>query len=591
MNQPRPAARSAAPSASAAMRPDGFRLLWTASLLLPLLLFGTAAWWSWRGLEAEARARLSRTVDMLHEHALRSFETQEAILEAAERRSRGMSWEEIAASRPLHEFLAGLAETAKPTGGMVLVDPQGRLRTGSFRFPSEPVDVSDRDYLQAHRAGAVGTYIGSVILARPLNVAVFSISRRKVAADGSFDGVVVSSFRPGYFESFYRAVAESPGDVVALLRDDGALLARHPEPPSIEAYRTPADAAALRAAREGGSAFSIGRSPIDGSERMYQFRRVDAYPVFVVYGLDPAAIRSDWGRQLATTGAICVFAALLLGSLTARASRSARREQAALETARLEAERRADAEARLSHTQRVETLGQIVGGVAHDFNNVLMSVQAGTRRLRRGTSGPEETERIANLMDQAIDRGARLAQRMLTFARRDESRPPVVAPEATLRSVADLLGHTLGSGYRIAMELPQDLPAAAADPTEFETALVNLIINARDAMPDGGVVRVEAVEDMVEQAAEPTTLPVGRYLRVTVSDDGIGMNEEILARASEAFFTTKPPGQGTGLGLAMARGFAERSRGAFQIRSAPGEGTAVTLWLPVLEIAVEGKAA
>jgi two-component system NtrC family sensor kinase len=398
---------------------------------------------------------------MLHEHALRSFETQEAILEAVDQRVRALEPDAIAASREVHTFMAGLVERAVPSGGMVIVGPNNRILSGSANFPaSQTVDLSDRDYVRAHREGHRGTYVGEVIVARPQNTTVFSISRRRTRADGSLgQGLIVASFKPDYFSDFYRSVTETPDDVVVLLREDGGLLARSPQPPNVEAYsqrfRTPVSAAAQR----DGRAFAAVTSPVDGRARQYGFRRVGTYPVFVAYGLSTDVARHAWYRQLAVSGTICTVAALLLMIFTLLAQGSVRRERAALAAARAEAERRADAERRLRHAQRIDALGQLVGGVAHDFNNVVMAVVAGARSIAKRADRPDEVRRIVGLIEAAADRGARLTGRMLAFARREDARSDAVDVADALRSVADLLGHTLGSGLTVALDLP-DSPAS-----------------------------------------------------------------------------------------------------------------------------------
>ncbi len=559
----------------------GFALLWAGSVLVPLLLFVAAAGWSWARVEDEARQRLARTVDMLHEHALRSFETQETALEAVDERLRGLSWDEIGGSRQIHEFLAALDRRSEPSGGLAVIGPDARLKAISGQFPAPPLDLSDRSYVKAHREGAIGTHVGEVIVTRPSNARVFSVSRRR-SGEG-FDGVVASTFKPGYFEDFYRSVAEGDADVVALMREDGALLARSRQPPDPEAYDPTRFGALMQAARAQPAGGTLRqRSPIDGMERIYTFRKIGGYPVYVLYGLGAGVLHRAWLAQLAAPGLVLVVAALLLSLLTLQVQRSVGRERAALAAAGEEAVRRADAEARLRHAQRVEALGQIVGGVAHDFNNIVQNVQAATNRLQRRAEEPEEVRRVAGLMASVAERGARLTQRMLAYARRQEAVTEAFDVGAALAGVRELLDDTLGSRYQVGLALAEGLPAARADQSEFETVVVNLVLNARDAMPAGGTVGVEAVvEAVTEDAAPPAPgLKPRRYVRVSVADTGTGMDEATLARAAEAFFTTKEPGRGTGLGLAMARAFAEGAGGALAIASRVDEGTRVSLWLP-----------
>ncbi len=259
------------------------------------------------------------------------------------------------------------------------------------------------------------------------------------------------------------------------------------------------------------------------------------------------------------------------------------------ERLRIEVAERRSAEAALLHAQKVQAVGRLAGGIAHDFNNVLQAVTGAVAMMRRRAADPVALDRSAAMAQDAVRRGRSVTSRLLAFARREELEPGTLRPAALLGELRDVLAATLGaSAVRLDMAVPQALPPVAADRGQLEMVLINLAANARDAMPQGGTLRVEAaIEDAAGfpggHAAYPAVLPPGRYLRVTLADSGAGMDAEVLRRATEPFFTTKPIGQGTGLGLAMARSFAERSGGALRIDSATGRGTAVSLWLPANE--------
>jgi two-component system NtrC family sensor kinase len=189
--------------------------------------------------------------------------------------------------------------------------------------------------------------------------------------------------------------------------------------------------------------------------------------------------------------------------------------------------------------------------------------------------------KLVGLIQAAAERGARLTGRMLSFARRDDTRTEVSDVASALQAAAELLYSTLGPGYELRLEASEALPLAHGDSAELETVIVNLVINARDAMPGGGTVVVRPRRETVSApgASHPTGLRAGEYIRIEVEDNGTGMDADTLARASEAFFTTKAAGKGTGLGLAMARSFAEHAGGGLRIESEPGHGTTVTLWI------------
>jgi len=251
--------------------------------------------------------------------------------------------------------------------------------------------------------------------------------------------------------------------------------------------------------------------------------------------------------------------------------------EARLETEILARER---AQAEVAHSQRMSALGALAGGIAHDFNNILQSVTGNATLVARRAEDAQQSRQLAGLILDAAERGGAISRRLLAFARQDTLRAEPVDIGDLLQSAAELLEHTLHRSIRLAVNTTPDLPMVLADKAQLETVLVNLAANARDAMPRGGTLSFEAVAETVLVARADLPLDIGFYVRITVSDNGTGMEADILARAAEPFFTTKPKGKGTGLGLSMAKGFSEQSGGALTIVSEPGIGTVVTLWLP-----------
>ena len=242
-------------------------------------------------------------------------------------------------------------------------------------------------------------------------------------------------------------------------------------------------------------------------------------------------------------------------------------------------EARREAELRLAHVHRMEALGQLAGGIAHDFNNVLQAIQGGVSLMSRRLSDPEAVQRLTQMVNDAIDRGTSVTRRLIGFARQSELQAAPIQPAALLADIVEVLSHTLGRGIEIKVEAEPALPPLLADQGQLETVLVNLAANARDAMPKGGLLTFQVAAESRAETAAAGPGP-GAFIRITVTDTGSGMDAATLAKASEPFFTTKEPGKGTGLGLAMARGFVEQSGGAMAIASEPGKGASVTLWLP-----------
>ncbi len=227
----------------------------------------------------------------------------------------------------------------------------------------------------------------------------------------------------------------------------------------------------------------------------------------------------------------------------------------------------------------MEAIGQLTGGIAHDFNNLLMAILGSLALLRkRLPNDPGYMVLIDNAL-QGAQRGATLTKRMLAFARRQELTFETIQVPELIRGMTELLERSLGSGISIETRFPLSLEPIRADANQVEMALLNLAVNARDAMPDGGEIIVSAREENVTRPAA-NGLPMGRYICLSVADTGQGMDEKTLARAAEPFFTTKGPGKGTGLGLAMVHGLAEQSGGRFFLNSRLGAGTTAELWLP-----------
>ncbi len=244
-----------------------------------------------------------------------------------------------------------------------------------------------------------------------------------------------------------------------------------------------------------------------------------------------------------------------------------------------EATVREAAQIRLNQAQRLQALGQLAGGVAHDFNNMLQVVGGALSLIRRQPGDPVRVARLATMAEDATERGAAITGRLLSLTRQGTLRSGPVEPLALLSDMAAALSHTLGATIAIQVLAAPDLPPLMADRRQLEAVLINLAANARDAMPDGGRLTLSAALEFDPDGLS-TAVPPGRYIRLEATDTGTGMDGATLARASEPFFTTKDVGRGTGLGLAMARGFVEQSGGSLGIESAPGRGTAVRLWFP-----------
>lgn len=232
----------------------------------------------------------------------------------------------------------------------------------------------------------------------------------------------------------------------------------------------------------------------------------------------------------------------------------------------------------LLQSQKMEVVGQLTGGIAHDFNNLLAAILGSLELLRRRIRDDKRACELVDNAAKAAQRGAALTQRMLAFARRQEIKPSTVDLGELIGGMAGLLRQSLGPTIVIEFDIPPGLSPVMTDPNQLESALLNLMVNARDAMPDGGIIEVTA-RDVTIDSDDLAVREPGPYVRLSVADTGEGMNEATLARATEPFFTTKSDGKGTGLGLPMVQALAQQSGGQLGLESREGVGTTAVLWL------------
>lgn len=574
----------------------GFRLLWTGAIALPALALALAGLSAWNAVVRNETEAMVRTLGTINAQILRRLETQDAVLAALQARIDGMEWAAIAADPALPRFIRTLAEATPSVLDIGIIAPDGHLAAGSaLNGPSPPASLSDHDYVRAFPPGAAAgpIFVSRVLLSLSTGRMQVHIARARRGPDGTADGgVLTSAFAPADFERFFAEIAASAGTGFLLTRDDGSVLARFPVPVTTQGERLAEDDPVLQAAATigAGAPVAVVRSfSLPGGVRLLAVRRTGDDRLLIAHGVDPDRVTWLWLRQMAplSIGALAGMALLLL--LIARAQRRLAAEQESLarraataEQAEADARTHTELQARLRQTEKVAALGHLAAGVAHDFNNLLQSILVSAEALTDPRS-PASTEvrDIGALILRVTERGMALTRRMLDYARRDEGPGGATDVAASLRSMQELLARSLGETYHLHVD-----PAAASGlrarghPAEFETVIINLAINASDAMPEGGDIFIAVTGTEPPPAGPDGGLKPGRYLRITVTDRGSGMDEAALARAGEAFFTTRPRGQGSGLGLSMARGFAYRCGGRLELASAPADGTTVTLWLP-----------
>jgi two-component system NtrC family sensor kinase len=552
-----------------------------AAFAIPLLLLAVAARQTYLLERQDLEAQVATEVGELHEQSLKVFETYELVLAWIDDRTRGLDWDRVAHDEGLHRFLSDI-ETLPQIQSTAIVDPTGLVRAGGQNFSDPAVNVADREYFAVQQRHAGGIMIG---LEHPTSAAKppdFVISRRRsIGPRGVFDGIITISARPSYFSDFYSTISQIEGFRVSLLRSDGTVLAGYPTPPSPVKYSPDSD---LMRAIAAAPAQGLFRQK-EGGERIYGYRQVKGLPLYVVFGIPTDAVLQAWRSILISYSLFAVPASLALFGLMLFAARQLQRQQVATsrwrmaaERLRREADRRSQVEAELRQAQKMEVLGQLTGGVAHDFNNLLTVLQGNLELL----SGRQQDDKLQTKVDQALqttERGARLTRQLLAFARRQPLWIEDIDLNALLRGMDELLTRTVGGGVAVETDLAPDLWPVAVDANQLELAVINLAINARDAMPKGGVLRLRTFNTHLSPGSDGGEAG-GDFVALAVSDTGTGMPPEVRARAFEPFFTTKDPDKGTGLGLSMIYGLVSQSGGGARIDSEVGHGTTVTLHLP-----------
>ena len=566
--------------------------LLAVSILLPLVLFGLAAWQNRRDVVQAAERRVERTTRILHEHAMKVFETHQLMLDQINDHLVAVDWSKPADVDDVRGLLVHLSELLPQVADVTITDAQGKVRVSSALAPGEAApNLADRDYFRALKATPSSLpYVSRGAMGRLSGTPVFTMAQRvRSKVIGGFDGVVAVAIEQSYFREFYSQAEREYSHLVILARTDGGVLASEPMLPAVVTppramFRLKLDALSRDAVIRPGM--------VDGVRRIFGYERVGAYPVVIGFGITWKSALLPWWRNMWGYGLVAALSSLaLLGvsgfamrqiALEQRASERWRRSAAQLST---EMAGRARVEEQLRQSQKMEAVGRLTGGIAHDFNNLLTVVIGSLDLLgrRMKDADPRHRELVANAVDGA-SRAAALTQRLLAFSRQQPLDPKPLAVNGLVEGMRSLLARTLRESVAIDLKLDADADRASVDPNQLENAILNLCVNAMDAMPRGGTLTVSTSEVELDAGycAAQEELAPGPYVAVAVADTGTGMPPDVLARAFEPFFTTKAVGKGTGLGLAQVYGFARQSGGHADIETAEGVGTTIRILLPRL---------
>ena len=497
-----------------------------------------------------------------------------ALLSIAEelRRSPGLEVHDDAFASSLRRMLGNLPAIR----GLFVIGPDGRVIQDSYP-DTQPRNVADRDYFRAHVENANrGFFVGDPAISRLDGTWFVGLSRRLHTAEGKFAGVIAAALEVDYFERLYEDLGLESGDAITLVKADTTLIARQPQADDRTGQRLiPGDGqSVLKAALARAPQGTFDKlSAIDGVARLFGYRAFESYPLVVVVGLSEERVLLPWLRQTAVataeTIATLAFAALLLWF----GVRHARRE--------------ASIQARMAGLAKMEAVGQLTSGVAHDFNNLLQTMSAALRLLAKL---PHDHPHVAEVVDQglkSVDRGRSLVARLLGVARPQLEPAQLTDINAEIAGMEALMRSAASPAAQVSLELADDVPKIRADASRLDAALLNLVVNARDSMANGHLGSGLINNSTASWAGfvgshDGRRQRRGRFVRITVRDNGAGMPAEVRMRVLEPFFTTKRE-NGTGLGLPQVYAFVREIGGEMQIESEVGRGTAVHIYIPAVD--------
>ena len=509
------------------------------------------------------RARAVTLSRLLEEQTVRSFQAVDLVLQSMSDAVRSFAI-------PEHDpaFQASLTHRLKimPHVRTLFVVGADGFITHDTNYPQTPrVTLADREYFEVHAADpSTGLHIGRPLVSRAVNRWFVSVSRRVDRPDGSFGGIVVAAVEPDFYERFLAELHVDPNDTINLLHSDATLIARAPAGLDVVGQKFTSLALFSEHLPRSPSGTYTATSRIDGRQRIVSYRTVSGLPLIVTVALSREAILAGWTAQAYTSiVAFLLFAILSLAIAFTAVQR------------RIEAR---NAQERAVTAQKLEMLGQMTGGIAHDFSNLIAVASANLALAERHIEDPSRLRMHVRGLRETLDRGASLTARLLTFAKRQSLEVMAEDANELLCALEPMLRQAAGSGLTLTLRLCPTLPPCLTDRVQFDAALLNLVINARDATADGGLIEI-ATDRWTEPEGSPTLKP-GCYVRIQVRDMGSGMAPADLRRAFEPLFSTKGA-KGTGLGLSQVYGFMRHIGGDARISSRLGAGTTVELLFPV----------
>jgi signal transduction histidine kinase/ActR/RegA family two-component response regulator len=559
-------------------------------IFVALILAGVVGVWLWN-VSTERSNTLARAGLQAAGYARALAEHSESAFAESDRMVRDLQFDiqesggaDRVDHRAMFDEMRRLTEGAPQVGTMFLVDRKGGMFVNSNEFPGKPIDVSDRDYFRYYRSNPdAGLTIGKPVLSRLVNRWRFNLMRPLGRPGEPFDGLVAVAFEVDYFRKFFDPGGLGQRGRVLLIRDDGAPLVCEPDVDNVSDVDFCGSKLFLEALPKApAGTYRVEASHLGREPRIISYRRISRYPVIAVVSLHEGEVLAPWRRraivQGVLTAALMILALLLTRSMFHQLDR-VRETQETLAEQRKEQGR---LEEQLRHIQKIEAIGQLAGGVAHDFNNLLTPIIVSAELARRSLHRDDPLNGRMDGILSAAHKAKELTQKLLSFARKQMLTMTTIDLNRVVTDFREILRRTIRGDITIDLKTVPGSAAIRGDQGQIEQILLNLAVNAQDAIEGNGRISIEIGRVRIDEAlagANPG-MRQGPHVYLSVSDDGCGMTRDVLDHVFEPFFTSKPVGQGTGLGLATVYGIVKQHEGYVRVDSRPGEGTTFTLYFP-----------
>lgn len=559
--------------------------IWVA-LLLPALLFAIAATFSYDRAFSTASERAVRSVRAVEEYVLRAIEINESALERTLEVAGDLSPADIRkGERAIHDRLVWITDSSSQIQHVALWSETGQALVHSGEYPAAPeASMGDQASFEWLRGHPYETFIGwPDTTPSSSDSYALALGRARILSDGRFAGIATATIYPESLTDFYDTLAKTgEGIGFSLLRDDGRVLARWPSPsgPWIRLDNSSAMFPPMAGSVPDG-VLDIEATPQRG-RRLVAFQKVGGYPLYATCSVMHANILAGWYRDVGVLAAFTFPTSFGLMAVAWIALVRTRREISAVQKLKAEAEHRVQVEGALREVQKLEALGRMTGGVAHDVNNLLMVISNSLHILKRLKPELEQQPQV-DAIERSVTAGGQLTRRLLAFSRRQPLSLQVLDLAERKDALLQLVRATTGSSVSVHFRIDEGTAPIRADSSELELAFINLAVNSRDAMPDGGRIQIR-----IRNATPGECMDAGTpMVMLAFSDSGSGIPPEHLGRVFEPFYTTKAIGKGTGLGLSQIYGLCVQSGGTATVESSPGVGTTVRMFFP----SAEGNAA